>query len=162
MLIQIHFLPANQHNKCFSSSKICYRVHWWRCSKDCHWQTYQLGMTQGNRYQPHNFSGEFVTTQMVWKSMFFFSSFWCCIKCEHPKRNLALAGNWFLQPIQKMEKYLKNIPQNKTQIENYGVLWNKKKLCSKYGNFFPQRRRKKCDQFLCFLFFCIFAQLFWL
>jgi hypothetical protein len=40
-----------------------------------------------------------------------------------------------------MENYLRNIPQNKFQIANFGDL-KKKRHCSKYGNFFPQRRRK--------------------
>jgi hypothetical protein len=46
-----------------------------------------------------------------------FSIIWCCINCEHLKKDWAVNGYRFVEPIEKIKKWKKHYLQTKIQVK---------------------------------------------
>jgi hypothetical protein len=66
---------------------------------------------------------------LVWE-LFYSPNFLCCIICEHPKKDLALNGNKFVEPIQNVLKMVRKMLPLKSKWkcdENFPkIFWQKK------------------------------------
>ncbi len=56
----------------------------------------------------------------MWFFFFFFSKFWCCIKCKHPETNLALNDVRYVESAQNVKKIGK---KTASPLKSKGKMW---------------------------------------